>query len=264
MVSAFLSRRNLPSHCVLNTNHISPQGSSAHRVQVPWRRSRPLLALLHKGQSWHTTLQNSLLGAGTLLTLFLLPQYVFRAEKPSVTQAKMTHEILVLSMATILKQSADFLAINKLLKVKYWQYLAARGAREEKGICIKPNTSTHPNPPQEQSYQDSSSHPHPWGSPLIAEINSCREPGCIKAHNRTQQRAFRFASFIYFLWATHEGWLTEFLPLWAFTGIALQTLLAPFRAHRGAEGIVVIPTPRLAGLLQMHLCQAPCASSAVL
>ena len=46
----------------------------------------------------------------------------------------MTHEILVLSMATILKQSADFLAINKLLKVKYWQCLAAKGGGEEKGV----------------------------------------------------------------------------------------------------------------------------------
>jgi len=109
----------------------------------------------------HRSAKNSLLGAGTLLTLFLLPQYVFRAEKPSVTQAKMTHEILVLSMATILKQSADFLAINKLLKVKYWQYLAAKAGGEKRGSGIKPNTFTHPNPLQEQSYQGSSSHPCP-------------------------------------------------------------------------------------------------------
>lgn len=96
--------------------------------------------------SRHTALQNSLLGAGTLLTLFLLPQYVFRAEKPSGTQAKMTHEILVLSMATILKQSADFLAINKLLKVKYWQYLAAEGGRGEKGVWYKAQ-HFHPSKP---------------------------------------------------------------------------------------------------------------------
>ncbi|NXX00271.1 DOC11 protein, partial [Larus smithsonianus] len=51
-------------------------------------------------------------------------KYVFRAEKPSVTQAKMTHEILVLSMATILKQSADFLAINKLLKYSWFFFEA--------------------------------------------------------------------------------------------------------------------------------------------
>lgn len=91
--------------------------------------------------------------------LFLLPQYVFRAEKPSVTQAKMTHEILVLSMATILKQSADFLAINKLLKVKYWQYLAVNGGgREEKGISYK---AQHFHLLHEQSYQSSSSIPCP-------------------------------------------------------------------------------------------------------
>uniref|UniRef100_A0A8B9GCS5 Dedicator of cytokinesis protein 11 n=1 Tax=Amazona collaria TaxID=241587 RepID=A0A8B9GCS5_9PSIT len=51
-------------------------------------------------------------------------KYVFRAEKPSVTQAKMTHEILVLSVATILKQSADFLTINKLLKYSWFFFEA--------------------------------------------------------------------------------------------------------------------------------------------
>uniref|UniRef100_A0A8B9S5S6 Dedicator of cytokinesis 11 n=1 Tax=Apteryx owenii TaxID=8824 RepID=A0A8B9S5S6_APTOW len=45
-------------------------------------------------------------------------------KKPSATQAKMTHEILVLSMATILKQSADFLAINKLLKYSWFFFEA--------------------------------------------------------------------------------------------------------------------------------------------
>lgn len=50
VLSAFIRQRNLPLRCVLNTNHISPQGSSAHRVQVPRRRSRPLPALLPKGQ----------------------------------------------------------------------------------------------------------------------------------------------------------------------------------------------------------------------
>uniref|UniRef100_A0A8C3EZI1 Dedicator of cytokinesis 11 n=1 Tax=Corvus moneduloides TaxID=1196302 RepID=A0A8C3EZI1_CORMO len=51
-------------------------------------------------------------------------KYVFRAEKPSAKQVKMTHEILVLSMATILKQSADFLAINKLLKYSWFFFEA--------------------------------------------------------------------------------------------------------------------------------------------
>lgn len=88
-------------------------------------------------------------------------QYVFRAEKPSVAQAKMTHEILVLSMATILKQSADFLAINKLLKVKYWQYLAAKGRREEKGFWNKAQHFHPSKPTMEQSYQGSSLYPHP-------------------------------------------------------------------------------------------------------
>uniref|UniRef100_U3JGG3 Dedicator of cytokinesis 11 n=1 Tax=Ficedula albicollis TaxID=59894 RepID=U3JGG3_FICAL len=51
-------------------------------------------------------------------------KYVFRAEKPSAKQARMTHEILVLAMATILKQSADFLAINKLLKYSWFFFEA--------------------------------------------------------------------------------------------------------------------------------------------
>lgn len=93
-------------------------------------------------------------GGRHTLTLLFLPQYVFRAEKPSAKQAKMTHETLVLSMATILKQSADFLAINKLLKVKYWQCSAAKGRGEGKGV-------PHLNPLQGQSCQGSSWHPHP-------------------------------------------------------------------------------------------------------
>ncbi|NXL69253.1 DOC11 protein, partial [Leptocoma aspasia] len=63
-------------------------------------------------------------GSRHMLTLLFLPQYVFRAEKPSAKQAKMTHEILVLSMATVLKQSADFLAINKLLKYSWFFFEA--------------------------------------------------------------------------------------------------------------------------------------------
>lgn len=58
----------------------------------------------------------------------------------------MTHEILVLSMVTILKQSADFLAINKLLKVKYRQYLAARGGGEEEEVWCKVQHFHPPKP----------------------------------------------------------------------------------------------------------------------
>lgn len=34
---------------------------------------------------------------------------------------------------------------------------------------------------------------------------------------------------------------TEFLPLWAFAGLAPQTLLAPCRVHWGAEGMELFP-----------------------
>uniref|UniRef100_A0A8C6YHG5 Dedicator of cytokinesis 11 n=1 Tax=Naja naja TaxID=35670 RepID=A0A8C6YHG5_NAJNA len=45
-------------------------------------------------------------------------KFCFQPEKPSGPQAKMTHEILAGAISTILKQSADFLAINKMLKVR--------------------------------------------------------------------------------------------------------------------------------------------------
>ncbi|KYO32725.1 hypothetical protein Y1Q_0009334 [Alligator mississippiensis] len=51
-------------------------------------------------------------------------KYVFRAEKPGIPQAKLTHEILATAMAVILKQSADFLAINKLLKYSWFFFEA--------------------------------------------------------------------------------------------------------------------------------------------
>ncbi|XP_044308588.1 dedicator of cytokinesis protein 11 isoform X3 [Varanus komodoensis] len=51
-------------------------------------------------------------------------KYCFRPEKPGVPQAKMTHETLAVAMATILKQSADFLAINKMLKYSWFFFEA--------------------------------------------------------------------------------------------------------------------------------------------
>ena len=123
VVSAFKCGRNLPSRCVLNTFlprvllHIV---SKCHEEGLDhYLRSFLKVShgsLLHAAPCW---------SRHTADTVLLASQYVFRAEKPSVTQAKMTHEILVLSMATILKQSADFLAINKLLKVKHRQRLVA-------------------------------------------------------------------------------------------------------------------------------------------
>ncbi|XP_053894876.1 dedicator of cytokinesis protein 11 isoform X1 [Malaclemys terrapin pileata] len=51
-------------------------------------------------------------------------KYGFRAEKPSTSPAKTTHDILAVAMATVLKQSADFLAINKLLKYSWFFFEA--------------------------------------------------------------------------------------------------------------------------------------------
>ncbi|KAG8144680.1 hypothetical protein E2320_013145 [Naja naja] len=47
-------------------------------------------------------------------------KFCFQPEKPSGPQAKMTHEILAGAISTILKQSADFLAINKMLKYSWF------------------------------------------------------------------------------------------------------------------------------------------------
>ncbi|XP_028923396.1 dedicator of cytokinesis protein 11 isoform X2 [Ornithorhynchus anatinus] len=51
-------------------------------------------------------------------------KYGFRAEKPNAAQAKMTHEILAIAMTSILKLSADFLSINKLLKYSWFFFEA--------------------------------------------------------------------------------------------------------------------------------------------
>ncbi|KAJ6653778.1 hypothetical protein lerEdw1_008707 [Lerista edwardsae] len=51
-------------------------------------------------------------------------KYCFRPEKPATAQAKQTHEILAVAMATILRQSADFLAINKMLKYSWFFFEA--------------------------------------------------------------------------------------------------------------------------------------------
>uniref|UniRef100_A0A5F8G3C8 Dedicator of cytokinesis 11 n=1 Tax=Monodelphis domestica TaxID=13616 RepID=A0A5F8G3C8_MONDO len=56
-------------------------------------------------------------------------KYSFRAEKPGAPQAQMTHEILATAMTTALKQSADFLAINKLLKVRTWEFKGSCGSK---------------------------------------------------------------------------------------------------------------------------------------
>uniref|UniRef100_A0A674KJG8 Dedicator of cytokinesis 11 n=1 Tax=Terrapene triunguis TaxID=2587831 RepID=A0A674KJG8_9SAUR len=47
-----------------------------------------------------------------------------KVKKPSASQAKTTHDILAVAMATVLKQSADFLAINKLLKYSWFFFEA--------------------------------------------------------------------------------------------------------------------------------------------
>ncbi|XP_069468948.1 dedicator of cytokinesis protein 11 isoform X2 [Ambystoma mexicanum] len=51
-------------------------------------------------------------------------KYVFRMEKGTSTQSQTTHEVLAIAMTTILKQSADFLAINKLLKYSWFFFEA--------------------------------------------------------------------------------------------------------------------------------------------
>ncbi|XP_066496355.1 dedicator of cytokinesis protein 11 isoform X2 [Tiliqua scincoides] len=51
-------------------------------------------------------------------------KYCFRPEKPATAQTKQTHEILAVAMATILRQSADFLAINKMLKYSWFFFEA--------------------------------------------------------------------------------------------------------------------------------------------
>ncbi|KAM4664608.1 dedicator of cytokinesis protein 11 [Discoglossus pictus] len=51
-------------------------------------------------------------------------KYVLKTEKPSSPQSKTVHEILATAMITVLKQSADFIAINKLLKYSWFFFEA--------------------------------------------------------------------------------------------------------------------------------------------
>ncbi|XP_073399582.1 dedicator of cytokinesis protein 11 isoform X2 [Dendrobates tinctorius] len=51
-------------------------------------------------------------------------KYVFKTQKLSSPQSKTLHEILATTMITVLKQSADFLAINKLLKYSWFFFEA--------------------------------------------------------------------------------------------------------------------------------------------
>ncbi|XP_047699119.1 dedicator of cytokinesis protein 11 isoform X3 [Prionailurus viverrinus] len=47
-------------------------------------------------------------------------KYSFRPEKPNAPQAQLIHETLATTMIAVLKQSADFLSINKLLKYSWF------------------------------------------------------------------------------------------------------------------------------------------------
>ncbi|XP_053555225.1 dedicator of cytokinesis protein 11 isoform X2 [Bombina bombina] len=51
-------------------------------------------------------------------------KYVFKTEKADSAQSKPVHEILATTMITVLKQSADFIAINKLLKYSWFFFEA--------------------------------------------------------------------------------------------------------------------------------------------
>jgi len=89
-------------------------------------------------------------------------------------------------------------------------------------------------------------------------MNSCGEPSYVKAHGRAQQRAFSFASFICFLQGTHEGCLTGGRLSFCLSGPlqGLHPKLCWLLAECRGDG--AIPTPRLAGLLQV--AQAPMPS----
>ncbi|XP_015271740.1 PREDICTED: dedicator of cytokinesis protein 11 [Gekko japonicus] len=80
-------------------------------------------------------------------------KYCFRPEKPGTAHAKMTHEILAVAMATILKQSADFLAINKMLKYSWFFFEAL--AKSMALYLLDENKIKLPRP---QRFHESYSH----------------------------------------------------------------------------------------------------------
>ncbi|CAH2315231.1 dedicator of cytokinesis 11 isoform X3 [Pelobates cultripes] len=80
-------------------------------------------------------------------------KYVFKIEKPSSPQSKNLHEILVATMITVLKQSADFLAINKLLKYSWFFFEAL--AKSMALFLIEENKIKLPRPQRfPDSYQN--------------------------------------------------------------------------------------------------------------
>uniref|UniRef100_A0A8C6DFD5 Dedicator of cytokinesis 11 n=1 Tax=Moschus moschiferus TaxID=68415 RepID=A0A8C6DFD5_MOSMO len=80
-----------------------------HEDDVPFNCT---MVLLHIVSKCHEE------GLDNYLRSFI--KYSFRPEKPSAPQAQLIHETLATTMIAILKQSADFLAINKLLKYSWF------------------------------------------------------------------------------------------------------------------------------------------------
>ncbi|KAM8954282.1 LOW QUALITY PROTEIN: dedicator of cytokinesis protein 11 [Pelodytes ibericus] len=80
-------------------------------------------------------------------------KYVFKTEKPGSPQSKTMHEILTATMITVLKQSADFLAINKLLKYSWFFFEAL--AKAMALFLIEENKIKLPRPQRfPDSYQN--------------------------------------------------------------------------------------------------------------
>ncbi|KAM9327187.1 dedicator of cytokinesis protein 11 [Gastrophryne carolinensis] len=80
-------------------------------------------------------------------------KYVFKTEKPKSPQGKALHEILATTMITVLKQSADFLAINKLLKYSWFFFDAL--AKSMALYLIEENKIKLPRPQRfPESYQN--------------------------------------------------------------------------------------------------------------
>ncbi|KAE8584717.1 hypothetical protein XENTR_v10021082 [Xenopus tropicalis] len=80
-------------------------------------------------------------------------KYVFRIEKSSSSNSRPMHEILAITMITVLKQSADFLAINKLLKYSWFFFEAL--AKAMALFLIEENKIKTPRPQRfPEAYQN--------------------------------------------------------------------------------------------------------------
>lgn len=116
-------------------------------------------------------------GAGTLLTLsFLPPSTSSELRNPVWHKQRWPMKSWSFPWPPSWSNQQIFLPSINCSRWSTGSALLLEVERKKRGCDTKPSISTHPTPPQEQSYQDGSLCLCPWSSPLTTKTNSCREP----------------------------------------------------------------------------------------